>query len=86
MMGCAANKGQPLVMVCTDVESSTELWEWNNAVMMESLAIHDRLIRADLSRQAQSACGGVPCLCTVYLAPRGRRHQRLKRLLFLAHL
>ena len=55
VLGCAATKGQPLVMVCTDVESSTELWEWNNAIMMESLAIHDRLIRADLSRHAQTA-------------------------------
>ena len=43
-------KGQPLVMVCTDVESSTELWEFNHILMMRSLAIHDRLIRANLRR------------------------------------
>ena len=37
-----------MVMVLTDVESSTELWEWDNTIMMESLAIHDRIIRAEL--------------------------------------
>ena len=36
-------------MVWTDVEGSTELWEWNNNIMMESIDIHDRIIRADLS-------------------------------------
>ena len=30
---CAA-EGQPLTLVCTDVEGSTELWEWDNSAMM----------------------------------------------------
>ena len=31
-MGTA--EGQPLTLVCTDVEGSTELWEWDNLTMM----------------------------------------------------
>ena len=48
----AAGKDQRLVMVWTDVESSTELWEWNNALMMQSLDTHDTIIRAGLSKYA----------------------------------
>ena len=40
------------MMVWTDVESSTELWEWNNAIMMQSLDTHDAIIRAGLSKYA----------------------------------
>ena len=29
-----AGNGQPLTLVCTDVEGSTELWEWDNEAMM----------------------------------------------------
>ena len=29
-----AGEGDPLTLVCTDVEGSTELWEWDNSSMM----------------------------------------------------
>ena len=29
-----AGFGEPLTLVCTDVEGSTELWEWDNSSMM----------------------------------------------------
>ena len=29
-----AGEGDPLTLVCTDVEGSTELWEWDNSAMM----------------------------------------------------
>ena len=33
-MSVHAGEGQPLTLVCTDVEGSTELWEWDNEAMM----------------------------------------------------
>ena len=32
----------------TDVESSTELWEWDRVSTMEAIAIHDRIMRSNL--------------------------------------
>lgn len=49
-MHAPAGSGQPLTLVATDVEGSTELWEWNRAAMMDAQTIHDRLIRANLSK------------------------------------
>jgi exonuclease 3'-5' domain-containing protein 2 len=31
--------------VCTDVEGSTAMWEWNSAVMQDAIFIHDEIIR-----------------------------------------
>ena len=29
-----AGPGEPMALVCTDVEGSTELWEWDNEAML----------------------------------------------------
>ena len=34
----------------TDVEGSTELWEWDHAAMMEAIQMHDCLMRAHLRK------------------------------------
>ena len=38
-------EGEPLVVVATDVEGSTELWEWDGDVMSAATDIHDKLLR-----------------------------------------
>lgn len=35
MLVCHAAEGQPLTLVMTDVEGSTELWEWNHEAMLQ---------------------------------------------------
>ena len=44
-----AGRGKPVTLVCTDVEGSTELWEWDKAAMDEAQALHDRIMRSQLS-------------------------------------
>ena len=34
----------------TDVEGSTELWEWDRLTMMEAITTHDRIMRAQLPK------------------------------------
>ena len=34
-MELAAGQGAPLTLVCTDVEGSTELWEWDRDAMLQ---------------------------------------------------
>eukprot|EP00892_Ulva_mutabilis_P007895 jgi/Ulvmu1/5478/UM023_0014.1 len=34
-----------VTLVCTDVEGSTAMWEWNSAVMQEAIFIHDKVLR-----------------------------------------
>ena len=34
----------------TDVEGSTELWEWDRCAMSEANAIHDRIMRSQLAK------------------------------------
>ena len=46
--GAGLNK--PLTLVMTDVEGSTELWEWDRVVMMEAITLHDRIMRASLAK------------------------------------
>uniref|UniRef100_A0A7S0UVR3 Guanylate cyclase domain-containing protein n=1 Tax=Polytomella parva TaxID=51329 RepID=A0A7S0UVR3_9CHLO len=42
--------GAPVVtLVMTDVEGSTELWEWDTGLMAEAIELHDRTIRAHMS-------------------------------------
>ena len=41
-----AGDGQPLTLVCTDVEGSTELWEWDTTAMLQAVAAHDRAMRS----------------------------------------
>ena len=38
-------EGEPLVVVATDVQGSTELWEWNGRAMAQASNIHDTLLR-----------------------------------------
>ena len=38
-------EGEPLVIVATDVQGSTELWEWNSQAMAQASNIHDVLLR-----------------------------------------
>lgn len=38
-------EGEPLVVVATDVQGSTELWEWNGRAMAQATNIHDTLLR-----------------------------------------
>ena len=38
-------EGEPLVIVATDVQGSTELWEWNSQAMAQATNIHDVLLR-----------------------------------------
>ena len=45
-----AGDGKPATLVLTDVEASTELWEWDRVTMMEAISIHDRIMRANLSQ------------------------------------
>ena len=44
-----AGKGEPLTLVATDVEGSTDLWEWDKDSMMEAISIHDLILRAHLA-------------------------------------
>lgn len=39
-----------VTLVCTDVEGSTEMWEWNNKAMMEAISLHDRVMRMHLAK------------------------------------
>ena len=50
-----AGEGDPLTLVCTDVEGSTELWEWDNEAMM----------LVSYTRQPMAACSAAlaKCLC-----------------------
>lgn len=44
-----AGKGEPLTLVATDVEGSTDLWEWDKESMMEAISIHDNILRSHLA-------------------------------------
>ena len=37
--------GQDVTLVLTDVQGSTELWEWDTEVAAEAFALHDRVLR-----------------------------------------
>eukprot|EP00899_Mesostigma_viride_P013163 jgi/Mesvir1/21848/Mv04227-RA.3 len=43
-------KGDVITAVITDIEGSTELWEWNPDVMKRALAIHHTVLRAFLPK------------------------------------
>lgn len=49
MSGLHAGDGKPATLVLTDVESSTELWEWDRVTMMEAISVHDRCMRTHLT-------------------------------------
>ena len=50
----------PVTLVLTDVEGSTELWEWNPDAMMEAQKMHDAILRSRLRHFHGSVLG----LCT----------------------
>ena len=58
-VGLIAAEGKPATLVCTDVEGSTELWEWDNTAMTEAQAIHDRIMRSQLTEFCGYEVGGV---------------------------
>ena len=39
-----------VTLVCTDVEGSTEMWEWDNKAMMDAISLHDRVMRMHLPK------------------------------------
>jgi hypothetical protein len=43
-------QGKEVTLVLTDVEGSTELWEWDADVASAAIALHDRLLRSYISR------------------------------------
>lgn len=47
-----------VTVVITDVEGSTELWEWDHGVMTVALEIHDNIMRDLISRRAPGGSGG----------------------------
>ena len=42
--------GKDVTLVLTDVEGSTELWEWDADVTSAAIALHDRLLRSYMGR------------------------------------
>jgi len=47
----SANAAETSVtLVCTDVEGSTEMWEWDNKAMMDAISLHDRVMRMHLPK------------------------------------
>lgn len=42
--------GREVSLVATDVEGSTELWEWDPATMNQALSLHDKLMRLTMQR------------------------------------
>ena len=46
---CCTAEGKPVTLVCTDVEGSTELWEWDKDAMNEAQALHDRILRSQIT-------------------------------------
>jgi class 3 adenylate cyclase len=44
-----------VTLVVTDVEGSTELWEWDYAVMTLAQEVHDSVMRSLIGRYAWTA-------------------------------
>ncbi|KAK9791166.1 hypothetical protein WJX73_003369 [Symbiochloris irregularis] len=42
-------EGKPATLVLTDIEGSTELWEWDSSAMMIASGLHDRILRSHLA-------------------------------------
>ncbi|DBB03723.1 TPA: hypothetical protein ACH3X3_011034 [Trebouxia sp. C0006] len=46
----APGTGADITLVSTDVEGSTELWEWDREVMDQAIDVHDHVIRTQLGK------------------------------------
>ncbi|KAL3145789.1 hypothetical protein ABBQ38_015166 [Trebouxia sp. C0009 RCD-2024] len=46
----APGTGVDITLVSTDVEGSTELWEWDREIMDKAIDVHDHVIRTQLGR------------------------------------
>ena len=44
-----AEQGKIVTLVSTDIEASTELWEWDRDAMDAATKVHDRVMRRSLS-------------------------------------
>lgn len=60
-----AEAGQMMSLVATDVEGSTELWEWNNFVADNAMVVHDETMRSQLGGCLPSDC--VTNACSVFM-------------------
>lgn len=61
----APGPGKPVTLVLTDVQGSTELWEWDTELATEGLMLHDKVLRAYLARffgYEVCGAGGVKCV------------------------
>ena len=41
----ARGRRSEVTLVCTDVEGSTAMWEWNSGAMQEAIFLHDSILR-----------------------------------------
>ena len=48
--GVFAAEGSKVTLVSTDVEGSTELWEWDKDTLSDAFALHDRILRSQLTK------------------------------------
>ena len=49
-------------LVLTDVQGSTELWEWDEGVMNDAQSLHDRIIRSRITEFfGYEACSAPAC-------------------------
>lgn len=60
-MAAPTGAGKQVTLVCTDVEGSTELWEWDKEAMDEAQAQHDRIMRSQLSHFCGYEVGSRSC-------------------------
>lgn len=49
MHDVCAEEGRTVCLVSTDVEGSTELWEWDREAMDAATKVHDRIMRSKLA-------------------------------------
>lgn len=54
----AGKPGKSVTLVLTDVEGSTELWEWDTDVVSHAIDLHDRIMRAQVTREGCCLCNG----------------------------
>ena len=63
MSNPAPGEGSAVTLVTTDVEGSTELWEWDGQAMDEAQNLHDRIMRSRLPDFFAYEVGCWMCSC-----------------------